>query len=514
MTDPAQPTSPARMHETAESTQGASWTGSGRGPLVVVGDSLLDVDLVGTADRLSPEAPVPVVDVAQRLNRPGGAALAALMAARSGSEVVLITALAGDEAARLLLTLLPGVEVVPIPLQGRTVCKTRVRASGQPMLRLDCGNGRAANLPLPDRAVQLLAEAGAILVSDYGRGVTAIDSLRAELAQQTRRIPVVWDPHPLGTTPVAGIALATPNAAEDAAQARADAGIAVHSTAGVQHSASDPSSAEMRCRRWHAAAVAVTAGEQGALLSQRSTGAPTRVPVPEHVAWTSPQPPDTCGAGDRFASAAAVALRNGATVLDAVRSGVEEATRYVFDGAAATLSSGGDPHALVVGEDRPAVTEAATTAADLQALAQQVRRRGGRVVATGGCFDLLHRGHLALLEHARALGDALVVCLNSDASVRRAKGADRPVMSQQDRARLLNALAVVDAVIIFDEDTPVRLLAELRPDIWVKGSDYAGRELPEESVVQRYGGQIVLVPTVPGYSTSHLVSTVRLTATQ
>jgi rfaE bifunctional protein nucleotidyltransferase chain/domain len=142
---------------------------------------------------------------------------------------------------------------------------------------------------------------------------------------------------------------------------------------------------------------------------------------------------------------------------------------------------------------------------DAFAMVERVRRAGGRVVATGGCFDLLHRGHVTLLTQARALGDALVVCLNSDDSVRRAKGDGRPLVTQEDRARVLSALECVDGVVVFDEATPTELLARLRPDVWVKGSDYSHQEMPEAEVVRRAGGRIVLLPVVDGYSTTRLV---------
>jgi rfaE bifunctional protein nucleotidyltransferase chain/domain len=142
----------------------------------------------------------------------------------------------------------------------------------------------------------------------------------------------------------------------------------------------------------------------------------------------------------------------------------------------------------------------------------RLRRRGGRLVATGGCFDLLHPGHLSLLRQARALGDALVVCVNSDESVRRRKGPDRPIVPATDRIALLEALEPVDEVIMFEEDTPTTLLEMLRPDLWVKGGDYTVRDLPEAPVVRRHGGQIVLIPLVGGYSTSRLVSAARAVA--
>ena len=127
------------------------------------------------------------------------------------------------------------------------------------------------------------------------------------------------------------------------------------------------------------------------------------------------------------------------------------------------------------------------------------------MVATGGCFDLLHRGHVSLLTAARSLGDALVVCLNSDASVRRTKGPDRPLVTAEDRARVLSALGCVDGVVVFDEATPAEVLARLRPDVWVKGSDYAGQDIPEARVVEEGGGRVVLLPVVDGYSTTRLV---------
>ena len=138
-----------------------------------------------------------------------------------------------------------------------------------------------------------------------------------------------------------------------------------------------------------------------------------------------------------------------------------------------------------------------------------VRRRGGRVVAAGGCFDLLHAGHVRLLGQARRLGDCLVVCLNSDASVRSLKGPGRPLVGAPDRARVLAALECVDAVLIFDEPTPAAVLERLRPDVWVKGGDYTSGELPEASVVRRYGGEVILLPYTDRHSTSQLVAAAR-----
>jgi rfaE bifunctional protein nucleotidyltransferase chain/domain len=199
---------------------------------------------------------------------------------------------------------------------------------------------------------------------------------------------------------------------------------------------------------------------------------------------------DACGAGDRFAASAAAALADGAVTLEAVQTAVLAAARFVGDGGAAAFA-GGVPAASAPEPDPVA----------------RARATGGTVVATGGCFDLLHAGHVATLEAARALGDVLVVCLNSDDSVRRLKGDSRPLVPQGDRARVLAALEPVDAVVVFEEDTPAEVLRRLRPDVWVKGGDYAGAELPEAAILREWGGVSVVLPYLDGRSTTQLVTT-------
>ena len=189
--------------------------GARGGPLVVLGDSMLDIDIEGEASRLSPEAPVPVVDVTRQRRRPGGAGLAALLAARSGRQVILLTAIGDDDLGNTLRGLLADhVEIRSLPLDGNTVSKCRVAAGEVPLLRLDSGSGRACRGPLPPEAVRTLESAGAILVADYGRGVAGLPALRKALLQKISSVPVIWDPHSNGPTPVRGCWLITPNAAE------------------------------------------------------------------------------------------------------------------------------------------------------------------------------------------------------------------------------------------------------------------------------------------------------------
>ncbi len=467
------------------------------GPLVVLGDALLDIDLVGRADRLCPDAAAPVLEDVTENARPGGAALAALLAAADGQDVVLVTPLADDEAGRRLRDLLDGrVQVVALPEAGPTSVKRRILASGQAVARLDSGGSGSGCGPLPPEVEALLERASAVLVSDYGRGVSAVPTVREILSRAGQRCPLVWDPHPRGAAPVPTARLVTPNQSEAALFAghlREDVAVPTSPLAAAA------GQADLLLKAWGVSAVVVTLGSRGALLSY-GAGAPALLPA------AAIGRVDTCGAGDRFAAAAASALGSGALTAEAVQYAVGAATRYLASGGAASICTslqGRDPEPLAgAWEATPPTLGSVETALAVGAAA---RARDGIVVATGGCFDLLHAGHIATLRDAREMGDCLIVCLNSDDSVRRQKGPQRPLVPEQDRAEVLLALGCVDAVVIFGEDTPEQVLGRLRPDLWVKGGDYVGTSLPEAAVLARWGGQAVVLPYLPGRSTTEMV---------
>ncbi|GIG92598.1 hypothetical protein Pen02_75340 [Plantactinospora endophytica] len=529
---------------------------------MVLGDTLLDRDVEGVVNRLCPDSPVPVLDENNSVDRPGGAGLAALFAAGRGFEVALVTALADDEGGARLSHLLTaaGVQVYGLPLPGATPEKIRLRTRGRVLLRHDRG-GPAGPPGEPSEAVlDLLAGAAGILVSDYGRGVARLPALRAALANTAA--PIVWDPHPRGPAAVPGVRLATPNEVE----VRELAGV----TTGGSRLLTAARCAEALRQRWRVGAVVVTMGGEGALLAHAGS-TPLAVPSPTCADG------DTCGAGDRFAAAATVALADGALVSEAVQRAVAEASGYVAAGGVASavpatpargaaLRTGGGPSADDPGpsadgpEQVPSTAPASSTApapsgdptGETAAPARsggagrsrpgvanrtdtvpitavdwsdrighraagevvaRVRAAGGTVVATGGCFDLLHAGHVATLEAARQLGDCLVVCVNSDDSVAGLKGPERPLVRHVDRARLLAALGCVDAVVVFDESTPHAALSWLRPDIWVKGGDYGtgadGPDLPEAEIMHRWGGHTVVVPYLDGRSTTGMIAAAR-----
>jgi D-beta-D-heptose 7-phosphate kinase / D-beta-D-heptose 1-phosphate adenosyltransferase len=470
---------------------------SGDAPLVVIGDALLDRDVEGVVERLSPDAPVPVLDEQRAHARPGGAALAAALAAAEGRPVTLVTALSDDDAGVELAALIAaaGVELVDLALDGATPEKVRLRtAAGEALLRLDRGGpppGVGSGVGRATAAARAaIGWASALLVADYGRGVAAEPGIRAALAERAVAedpVPIAWDPHPRGPAPTPGVLLATPNERE--------AATFVPEVEGDGLPALAERAASLR-RRWGAEHVCVTRGRQGALLDG-GDGPPLMIAAPPVGPGADP-----CGAGDRFAAKAAALLADGASCDEAVAAAVEAASRFVDAGGAAGFRLPGDA--------RFTASQASTAHAPIglsaaEAVIATTRARGGTTVATGGCFDLLHAGHVRTLEAARALGDCLVVGINDDASVRRLKGSARPLVPARDRAAVLAALTCVDAVVVFGEDTPTALLERLRPDVWAKGGDYAGAPLPEAAALERWGGRAVVLPHHAGHSTTRLI---------
>lgn len=462
--------------------------------ITVVGDVLLDVDINGTSTRLSPDAPVPVVDVGEVRRRAGGAGLVAAVLRRDGHSVSLVTALANDDGASHVRRALSGVAVFSGAPLAPTPTKTRVRIGTHPMVRFDEG---CAIAPLPESTPEMLAaiaSAEAVVVADYGRGITSNAGIRAAISEAAHRVPVVWDPHPAGSEPVAGVAVVTPNFAE--ATAFATAGGLDPSLAGAEEAG------RYLMDAWCSHGVLVTRGAEGAVLLEPSGYPAVNIPAPRTNVS------DPCGAGDRLAASLAVQLGLGLALPEAAAHAVRDASAFLGRGGAAELAE-----EAAVGEPRTGVEGRGLDPASLHSLnadgvhlASTIRDSGGTVVATGGCFDLLHAGHARTLGAARSMGDCLIVCLNSDESVRRLKGPHRPIVSVEDRAELLLALGCVDAVVVFGEDTPESCLTEIRPDIWVKGGDYAPHELPEASLVAGWGGRCVTVPFHPARSTSGLAA--------
>jgi D-beta-D-heptose 7-phosphate kinase/D-beta-D-heptose 1-phosphate adenosyltransferase len=459
-------------------------------PLVILGDSLLDRDLEGRVERVWRDGPAPIVEQLQEHCRPGGAALAAtLVRLLDDRDVILVTAVADDQPGRTLrqMLLTAGVEVVDLGLSGSTPEKIRIMVGQRTIFRLDKGSGRVEAEALNHAELRALSSAQVVLVADYGHGLTANPAVRSALGNLARTIPIIWDPHQSGTEPVAGAYLVTPNETEAIWFARSPTGNGLKDVT---------ARGRILASHWSAEGVAVTLGARGALLVTLDK-APLLVPA------APVEGPEPIGAGDRFATAALGLLADGASLSEVVVGSVAAASEFVARGGVTTLALQREPqsdHSFKLPQNDGCNREQA------QKLSQAIRSRGGTIVATGGCFDILHAGHLATLQAARTLGDCLIVCLNSDTSVRKLKGPGRPLVPQADRIAILTALSCVDAVVVFDESTPEAILRWLRPGIFVKGGDYHDQDLPETKLLASWGGQTIILPYLRNRSTTGLIA--------
>ncbi|CAJ62571.1 Putative sugar synthase involved in antibiotic (bleomycin) biosynthesis [Frankia alni ACN14a] len=482
--------------------------------LLVVGDAMLDTWLWGPPRGLSREGPVPVVSVTARTESPGGAGNAALAGSVVGARVRLVAMVGDDADGRRLADLLDagGVGTAGLVAEpGRaTLAKRRICSGNHLHLRCDTGDETP---PAPATAAALAAgvrastpAACAVLACDYGAGMFTpelIDAVGAAARAAGRRLVV--DAHDPGRWAGVRPDLVKPNAGEVVALLPPGARDAF---------ARDRVATVRRCAGPILAAsgarlAAVTLDRDGVVVLSRDD-------EPWHLPAGTDAPDErTSGAGDSFIAAMVLALAAGAAPRAAARLGSLAACAAVSTPGTGTCSAAdlrarlrttgdgrdGDP----AGGVRGAVLDAAALA---DAVAAH-RCRGRRIVFTNGCFDVVHAGHIAYLHAARHLGDILVVAVNSDAGVRRLKGPDRPINSLADRLAVLTALAAVDHVAVFDDDTPERLLRALRPDVYVKGGDYTESMLAEAPLVRALGGEVRFVDYVADRSTSDLLGRIR-----
>jgi D-beta-D-heptose 7-phosphate kinase/D-beta-D-heptose 1-phosphate adenosyltransferase len=467
--------------------------------VLVVGDLMLDRYIWGRVRRISPEAPVPIVALARETEVPGGAANVARNLAGLGLAVELAGVTGADAARDALLAALAaeGIEAgaALVASDRGTTTKTRIVGDHQQMLRID--SERAAPLAEADAARLLAALSerlpglGALVLSDYAKGVLA-GPLCAELIGRARAlgIPVLVDPKGRDFDRYAGATLITPNRAE----------LALATDVPGDDQPGLLRAGERLRARLGLATLVVTLSEQGLALID-ATGSDLIPAVAKEVF-------DVSGAGDTVIATFAAGLAAGLGVRDTAHLANLAAGVVVGKVGTAAIDRA---ELLAALADEAALGQAAKVCT-LPAAIEQVRRwqaAGERVVFTNGCFDLLHVGHVTYLEQARRYGRRLVVGLNTDRSVRALKGPERPLIGEADRARVLAALAAVDAVVLFDEPTPLALIEALRPDVLAKGADYREEDVVGAREVKTWGGQVVLVPLVAGRSTSGIVDRLR-----
>jgi D-beta-D-heptose 7-phosphate kinase / D-beta-D-heptose 1-phosphate adenosyltransferase len=471
--------------------------------VLCVGDLMLDEFVYGEVSRISPEAPAPVIAVQRTQTDIGGAGNVARNVASLGASCIFVALIGEDEAGAKLRQMLSeesGIEAVLVSDRERpTTRKVRFVSEhfSTHMLRADWEMAEPASAEteqkLIDAILPLLPRAAIVLLSDYAKGVLTPRVIR-KVIDAARKLGkrVVVDPKSLNFAIYRGATLLTPNRKEfsEATRSRAD-------TEGDIVEAAQDAIQLADCE-----ALLVKQGERGMTLVSRSG---SLIHVPAHPVKVR----DVSGAGDTVAAALATVLAAGADWETALRMANAAAAVAVSKKGTATVTSAELrrkilPHAFLAAEEKVMVADG-----DLEARLREWRQQGLRIGFTNGCFDILHPGHVKVLTAARAACDRLIVGLNSDASVKRLKGEGRPLQNETARSEVLAALEAVDMVAIFEDDTPIKLIAQIQPSVLVKGGDYTREQVVGHQIVEASGGQVLLVDVLAGFSTTSLVNRAR-----
>ncbi|MHB8304309.1 MAG: D-glycero-beta-D-manno-heptose-7-phosphate kinase [Acidobacteriaceae bacterium] len=472
--------------------------GSGfqRHRVLVVGDLMLDIYIWGEVDRISPEAPVPVMRALRRSHVAGGAANVSVNLAGLGTQVSVAGFLGADQDGQTLQKLLAdtGIGTDSFCRWDRpTISKTRIMAGRQQLMRLDVETAERPSASEIDGLLQAIAiqigDADSVVLSDYAKGCLPERVCQYVIGEaRTRGVPVLVDPKGRDLSKYRGATTICPNLQELSTStgvpaqdigALMDAGRALIAPLALDY-------------------LTVTMSEHGIRILHADAAQDL------HASAQAREVYDVSGAGDTVIATLAACA--------AARLDLESAIQLANLAAGIVVSRVGtvpidraDMLAALSSELTMSSNEKIVDRAGLAARAAQWRSRGESIAFTNGCFDLLHVGHIALLEDAHRMGDRLVLGINSDASVQRLKGPTRPIVSEKERARILAALASTDAIVIFEEDTPLETIAVLRPNVLVKGGDYTEATVVGAELVRSWGGRVAIVPTVAGFSTTNIV---------
>ena len=468
--------------------------GFGRVRVLVVGDLMLDRYILGDVDRISPEAPVPVLRHVQRYERAGGAANVAMNLAGLGCEAVLAGFWGEDAEKRELEAFLSAAKVDTVGVVTSslpTISKTRIVGRTQQLLRLDIESREQFSAEdearLIERAEELVAKVHAVVLSDYAKGaLTRGLCKRVIRAARYAGVPVLADPKTPDLSKYSGATAVCPNLHE----LEMATGVSAHDIDALLRAG------EAQRQEHDLKYLAVTMSERGIRL------------LSEAGAYHSPARArevfDVSGAGDTVIATMAAGMAAGLQMETAVELANLAAGIVVGKVGTAPIAHH-ELTALLTPSKGISDAEKILDRARVAARVREWRAAGETVVFTNGCFDLLHVGHVTLLEDCRRFGSKVVLGLNTDASVQRLKGPSRPVVSEADRARVMAALGAVDAVTFFDEDTPIELIRALEPDVLVKGGDYNVETVVGHEIVLAAGGRVEIVPIVEGFSTTGIV---------
>ena len=456
--------------------------------LLVIGDVMLDRYWHGSASRVSPEAPVPVVQVTNREDRPGGAGNVALNIAALGSAVRLVGVVGDDETGLELLSRLKAAGVYCDFLQSEekpTITKLRIISQHQQLIRLDFEKAFEASdiIGLQDKAKSLVDDSQVMVLSDYGKGALH-DIIDLIDLGRSRNIPIIVDPKGSEFTKYRGATLITPNLTE------------FEAVVGGSDNEDELVNKGLRLvRELNLEAILITRGEHGMTL--------IRPDSPElHLPARAQEVFDVTGAGDTVISVLAASMAAGDGLADATALANLAAGLVVGKLGTAAISGPELRRAMLADQNSG---RGVMTAEQLQIVVQDAKAHGEKIIFTNGCFDIIHAGHVGYLAVAKQLGDRLVVAINDDDSVRRLKGAGRPINPVERRMAVLAGLEAVDWVVSFSEDTPEPLLESLQPEVLVKGGDYTKDQVVGGSYVESYGGMVRVLEFLDNCSTSAIM---------
>ena len=465
-------------------------------PILVAGDIMVDEYIIGDVERISPESPVPVIVARDRLQGLGGAGNVVRNLVSMGGTVALLSVVGNDNAGKWFRNHCEQMSVETFWLKEDTsrptTVKTRVVARNQQVVRIDEEHVGQLSSELEEAFIAdirlVIPKVQAVILSDYGKGFLTSRLVAALISGAAERgIPVLVDPKGVDFSRYRGCAYLTPNTREAAAAA----GIEIRGSESLEKAG------KILLEHTSAQGIVITRGRDGATLvtAEKVQDFPVK---PVEIM-------DVTGAGDTMIAMIALAVANGLSIENAITLANLAASIVVarFGAASVTLQ-----------EMLDSVNDESVESKliDIDNIARVLNNRrivGQTIVFTNGCFDLFHAGHLEILRRAAALGEVLVVGVNSDDSVMRLKGRGRPITSEQNRVEIISALNFVDYVVVFEEDTPLRLIQAVRPDILVKGADWKGKGVVGEDVVKARGGRIEFVNHVRGISTSQLIKKIR-----
>lgn len=463
--------------------------------ILVVGDLMLDQYIWGSVDRISPEAPVQVVEAQSENFVPGGAANVANNLSALGCDVYVVGAIGNDYKGNKFIQML---QELSINCEGikrfdhrPTINKIRVMAHSQQILRIDKEDKRPLAKKMEqeiiDSLVSVIPNVDGIICSDYSKGLLSCAVLQAIIVNAKKNNKFVFvDPKGKDFSKYRGVNVLTPNEHEVEAVSTDSGGDGFDLT----------KTAKKLMETIQLESLLVTRGKDGMCLFETGKE-PINIPTEAKEVY------DVTGAGDTVIAAFAMAVISGLSFVDAAK--IANKAAGVVVGKVGTAVIHKEDLKSIVEDD---VLRSAQNILKLNELKQIVSQAKGyrkTIVFTNGCFDIIHGGHIEYLQKARKLGDLLIVGLNSDSSVRKLKGEGRPIKTEKERANILAALRYVDFITIFSEETPENLIRELKPNIIVKGSDYSIDQVVGRHIVEEYGGRVELVPIVQGLSTSALV---------